>query len=99
MKFLGIDDPQVKLPKVRWIHVNDDGSELNYPFEPDNVPSPCVKITSQTSQWVDEETRTRDAENGDMKPPPGRGGWINAVRSGGSTRWIRRRPTGSVTPR
>jgi hypothetical protein len=83
MKFLGADDAVERLPKIRWVHFCDDGTEQNYPYEPDNFKTLCVKITSQTAHYVDEETRTFD--NGDEPAPPPKGrGWIRAIRSNGN---------------
>ena len=79
-----------KVPQVRWIHVRDDGTEQDFPCEPEGVPSICVKVNGQSSTWVDEETCTYD-HGEDPAPPPKGGGWVRGVRTGGSTTWIRRR--------
>ena len=78
-----------KVPQVRWVHVDADGVEKDFPCEPDGVPCLCVKVEFQTSQFVEESTRTY-LNGDDVAPPPGRG-WVQAGKNKEGTLWIRRR--------
>jgi hypothetical protein len=48
----------MNLPRTRWIHVRDDGTEEDFLAEPESVPTLRVKVEFQNAQFVEESTET-----------------------------------------